>query len=348
MNKTWYALVLPFLYEHIILGRSKALQPLLDGMNRSAETIDGEPSRPIGKWTQRLDVSMRDRPNSDSQVEMDALASILAHFSNLRILTFSITGHGYEQRLPPNVLLSLKCRNSLKIVHWYTPYLPSMSALSAFLEEHPHLESTNTNKIINPSISRIRLNSLKIIHVPGIAFNTGESHAPMSDIWTLDLPAIRYATFGLSFIGYNALLSTSFFSNIGPQLQVIQIYPPSSDHKEIYQGILTKCHALQQVHLVFETWETLCELTPTFAPTVHTLAFRILRDQLSEKKVYSLFNNYFCDLKSQNPNLQTVQLYSEMNVRVLQKHPNAWDYGLWYMKKLGLSLLDNKGDILKS
>ncbi len=60
VNKTWYALVSPFLYEHIILGRSKALQPLLDGMKRSTETIDGEPSRPISRWTQRLDVSMRE------------------------------------------------------------------------------------------------------------------------------------------------------------------------------------------------------------------------------------------------------------------------------------------------
>ncbi len=170
----------------------------------------------------------------------------------------------------------------------------------------------------------------------------------MSDIWTLDLPALRYATFGLGFIDYNALLSTSFFSTIGPRLQVIQICPPSSNEEELYQGILTNCRALKQVHLVFDSWETLCDHTPTFAPTVHTLVLHILRGQLRERKVHSLFNNYFYNLKARNPNLQTVQLYSEVNVRVLKKRPKAWDYGLWFTKVLKLSLLDNKGDILNS
>ncbi len=200
---------------------------------------------------------------------------------------------------------------------------------------------------MSPSISRIRLDSLKTVHIHEIIFASGESRALMSDIWTLDLPAVRYATFGMDFVRHNALLNTGFFSTIGPQLEVVQIYPPS-DHEELYKDILTNCHALQQVHLVFDSWATLWVFTPTFPKTVHTLVFRILRGQLSEKKVYSLFNDYFLDLKCENRNIQTVQLHSEMNVRVLQRHPYALDYGLWYMKKLRLSLLDNKGEILES
>ena len=206
VNKAWYALASPFLYEHIILGRSKVLQPLLEGMNRSAKTAHGELSRPIGWWTQRLDVNMRDKPNRNPQIEMNALAGILTHLPNLRILTFSITGHRYRETLPSNVLHSLVCRDTLRIVHWYTPHFPSIESLSALLEDHLHLESVNANEIMNTSIPQIQLNSLNTIHVRWPGFITMETPAFISYVWALDLPAVRYATYNLEFSVNNDLL----------------------------------------------------------------------------------------------------------------------------------------------
>lgn len=355
VNKAWYALASPFLYEHIILGRNRALHPLLDGMNRSSKATDREFNRPIGWWTQRLDVSMRDNPSRNPQVEMNALAGILTHLPNLRILTFSITGHRYRQTLPSNVLHSLICRDTLKIVHWYTPNFPSFSSFSAFLKEHPHLESVNMNEIMNSSIPRIRFDSLNTVHVHGTGFIAGETPALTSHIWALDLPAVRYATYDVEFSGNDELMVRSFFAAVGPQLQVIQLNQLSRTEtmeaelnlEVTYDEILQNCHALQQVNLLFHSWGMLCELVPVFPKTVRTLVIHVLRAQLRRSNVWLLFNIYLRDLKEKNPDLKSIQLYSEMNIRVLQKHPSTLELGLRYVETIGLSILDNNGNIIK-
>ncbi|KJA18294.1 hypothetical protein HYPSUDRAFT_205536 [Hypholoma sublateritium FD-334 SS-4] len=354
VNKAWYALVSPFLYEHIILGRSRALKPLLHGMNRSANATDGQINRPIGWWTQRLDVSMRDNPNRNPQVEMDALAGILAHLPNLRILTFSITGHRYRQTLPSNVLHSLVCRDTLKIVHWHTPHFPSISSFSAFLKEYPHLESVNVNEIMNSSIPQIHLNSLNTVHVHGVGFIAGETPTLTSHIWALDLPAVRYATYEVEFSGNDELLVQGFFSAVGPQLKVIQLNQLGrGEAMEVelnldvtYEEILQHCHALQQVNVLFNSWDTLWLFYPKFPTTVQTLVIRILRGQLSRSDMGLLFNLYFENVKAKNPDLKKVQLYSEMNIRVLQKHP-SFQTCLLRMKNIGLSFLDSQGNIME-
>ena len=353
VNKAWYALASPFLYEHIILGRSKVLQPLLEGMNRSAKTAHGELSRPIGWWTQRLDVNMRDKPNRNPQIEMNALAGILTHLPNLRILTFSITGHRYRETLPSNVLHSLICRDTLRIVHWYTPHFPSIESLSALLEDHLHLESVNANEIMNTSIPQIQLNSLNTVHVRWPGFITMETPAFISYVWALDLPAVRYATYNLEFSVNNDLLVRGFFAAIGPRLQIIQLVQRgNADYTKVrlhldatYVKILQNCHSLQQINLLFDSWEILWLCLPQLPTGVHTLVFCTLREEVTGDEILSLLR-HLLELKSRNPGLKTIQLYSEINIRALQKYSFTFRSGLLKLNSNGLSVLDNEGTLM--
>ncbi len=324
-------------------------------MKRSARATDGELSQPIGWWTQRLDVNMRDNPSKNPQVEMNALAGILTHLPNLRILTFSITGHRYRETLPANVLYSLICRDTLRIVHWYTPHFPSISSLSSFLKEHPHLESVNANEIMNTSIPQIQLTSLNTVHVHGTGFIEGETSALTSHIWTLNLPAVRYATYDLEFSGNNHLLVHGFFAAVGPKLRTIQLnHLGNAAHVEVrlnlavtYVQILRNCHSLQQINLLFNSWRIIWLCFPTFPSTVHAVAFRILRGQVTTRELRFFFF-YLLQLKYTNPSIKTIQLCSETNIRAMEKHRFPLQTCLLVMQESSISILDHQGNPMKS
>lgn len=356
VNKTWYDLAAPLLYEYILLGSGSAVHALSVGMERSsAQVSDDDSARPIGWWTRRLDVNMRDRPSGNPQLVMNALARILSCLPNLRILTFSITGHRYRPTLPSNVLQALVCHQTLRVVHWYTDHFPSISSLSAFIRDYPRLQSANANEIMNSQMPHIHLDSLEIVHVHGTGFLDGEASTMTSHIWALELPSVRHAIYDIDFSGNDDLLVHNFFSAVGRQLLTILLYYLPSDNdmepefnlQTTFEQLYEHCNALEQVNLLLHSWSMLGLQSHSLPAKVCKIVVRIIKGQLSRSAAYELFTITLRDLKTLNPHLKAIQFYSSSNIQNLRRHPFALSAGLSLLGRLGLSILDDEGNILK-
>jgi len=155
--KTWYALACPFLYEYIILGRSRVLVPLHDGLSRAALE-----NREVDWWIERLYVQMGDATESPRAV-FDTFADILTCLPNLCILTFSITERGFGSPLPNVVLESITTSGSLKCVQWYNPIaMPRGHHWTAFLQRHPEIEFLRDQLIMLNA--QVKLDAVKILY----------------------------------------------------------------------------------------------------------------------------------------------------------------------------------------
>lgn len=128
--------------------RGKYLASLYEGLKRShrplIDSATGE--LPLGWWTKRLDVAMRDSTD-DSKTDLVLVGSIVAMLSNLSILTFDIHGHGYFLAygglgtLPSSILQSTSPEN-LNVVYWHRPnVMPTAEDWLEFLSSRPHLRS---------------------------------------------------------------------------------------------------------------------------------------------------------------------------------------------------------------
>lgn len=146
--KTWYTSAIRFLNEAVLLGRGKSLASLHKGLQRShRSSIDSDTGElPLGWWTKRLDVAMRDSTN-DAKSDMVLVGRIVAMLPNLSILTFNVRGHGYFpaygglQTLPSSILQSTSPEN-LNVVYWHSPHiLPTAEDWVKLLSSRPHLRS---------------------------------------------------------------------------------------------------------------------------------------------------------------------------------------------------------------
>ncbi|KAF9481754.1 hypothetical protein BDN70DRAFT_991646 [Pholiota conissans] len=351
VSKAWYILASPFLYEYILLGRGKAVLPLLLGMQRSKEAVGGDTVCPIGWWTKRLDVNLRDSTDKP-RADIDALGNIMTHLPNLRVLTFSITGHRYQRTLSPKVLWSVSCRDTLKFVHFYTTCLPSAEAWTVFLQNHPNLESLNLNEISKAGRHPLTMqfDSLKVVHIHALYPIEFVPKEYLRNVWDYDLPSVRTATYELEFSNNDDLPIERIFTKHGPKLttlQLTQIYQITDMELEAamqvtFSSIFAHCDALEQINLIVHSWSMLTLDVPRFPPKVATLVIRVIKGQISKKATVHLFD-IFIYIKRRNPGLKTIRFASGINVRGLQTHSVALEEGLWIMRDAGVVIEDHYG-----
>ena len=345
--KAWYSLASPFLFEYIFLGRGRVLAPLRDGMLRSehaAELQESESPNAIGRRIQRLDVHIRDRTDNPEFI-LDILADILRRLPNLRVLTFAITGHGYDDPrkpylfLPENVLQATNaCRDTLRLLNWYGGLKPSSNSWASFLENHPRLEAINAPVLLtqleNPHIV---LDSLKSIY---IYCHTN----PNKDmLWNIDLPSVHHAIYDITSRALNSP-HDRFLQKIGSQLTSIQIN--ILRHKldfVIYDGlpwIGAICKNLARMD--FLTFEWLMPLSISVPKTVHTLGIRVNAHQTSRRSMETFLLSIHCALL-RFASVKTFCFTDQRNVQVLRAHPQALGSRLASIFKLGVNMTDHEG-----
>jgi hypothetical protein len=359
VSKTWYTLASPFLYEYILLGKGKAVAPLLRGMHRTEPGVKSEDTtRPIGRWTKRLDVNFRDS-TSNARADMDALADLMTHLPNLRVLTFSITGHQYKKILPGKILESVSCRETLKFVHFYTYCRPPSESWAAFLEQHPYLESVDLNYWLFDGMFETRLDFLRTVHLNTVPRSLVKTF-PEDPTWCANFPAVRAVTYDMEFNRNDDEQVQRFFTAVGPKLTTIQLnqlYFDQDNYDVLVSAnmdntlgwILRECHVLKRIILLFSSWYFLAffEDSPAFPSQVSTLVIRIIKYQISKKMTAYLFQRIFPLLKRRNPNLKTIQFSSGINIRGLRAHSKALAEGLRRMSDIGLVILDDEGCIME-
>ena len=298
----------------------------------------------IGWRVQRLDVHVRDRTDN-SKFIMDILADILRRLPNLRVLTFSITGHGYDESLdhvPENVLQATDaCRDTLRLLNWYGGVEFSSNSWAWFLENHPQIEAINAPVVLTRlGNSHIVLDSLKSIYVD---YRTRASniHQNIMMLWDINLPNVRHATCHIS-----RGVSTSFdvfLRNMGSRLTSIQFNISTYDYDaEALSRIVAFCTNLTRVDLVFFQW-----LMPLFTipKSVHTLGIRINGRQIPRRSMETFFVclHFLLSLSS---SVKRFCFTDQRDVRTLRAHSRVLKLYLPRIHKLDVNVLDHEGRLL--
>jgi hypothetical protein len=306
---------------------------------RAVELQESESPHAIGWRIQRLDVHMRDRTDNPGLI-MDILADLLSRLPNLRILTFSITGHGYGEHY--NFLLAKvlqatdACRDTLRLLNWYGGVVPPFTAWASFLQNHPRLEAINAPVIIlPPGNSHIVLDSLKSIYVHCRRSNTPDM------LWNINLPSINHAICEVSPTSLSSS-SEDFLRNLGSKLTSIQINMLRLGHTsfEPLSRIADTCENLARVDLVNYEWL----IPPLFCipKSVHTLGIRVIGHQISKRSLERFFlhiYNVLCRYSS----VKTFCFTDQRNVRALRAHPQALRSNLAAILTLGVDVMDYEG-----
>ena len=344
--KAWYSLASPFLFEYIFLGKGRVLASLRDGMLRSehaVELLESESPHAIGWRIQRLDVHMRDRTDNPGLI-MDILADILRRLPNLRVLTFAITGHGYDDPfnyLPYSVLQATNaCRDTLRFLNWYGGVRPSSNTWASFLENHPRLEAINAPVTLTQlGNSHIVLDSLKSIY---IHCRTPASHI-QDMLWNINLPSIHHAIYDVTWTDQG--LSSShddFLRKVGSKLTSIQIIISRNDvlYFMPLSRIVATCKNLTRVDLVTFGW--LIPLSFSIPESVHTLGIRVNNRQIPKHSLEAFFSS-ICNVLSRFPSVNTFYFMDQRNVRALRAHSQALSSNLAGILILGINVMDHEG-----
>lgn len=124
--RQWWLLAMPFLYKSIFIGRGRCLSSLAITL---ASSVGGKAvlpgTRPLGSYTERLDIAMRDNYRSNSDEDLDLLAEVIRHLQNLAVVSVDVTASRYiSSDMPDIVMDALTCAgSSLKIIDWAAPCL---------------------------------------------------------------------------------------------------------------------------------------------------------------------------------------------------------------------------------
>ncbi|KAF8154539.1 hypothetical protein B0H34DRAFT_527346 [Crassisporium funariophilum] len=369
VSRSWYGLASRFLYEYILLGRGTVLAPLCDGITKRASG-EKETYYPVGWWTKRLDVVMRD-DIKDLEGLMDTLAEIISRLPNLRVLLFGITGRGYHYpqselighyspwsvfighlHLPGNVLRAANsCRDTLTYVNWSnTICTPHISDWTSFLENHPRLESINVPCAIQED-SRVSFDCLKTIY----AYSLFGPPSSTCEIWNIDMPKVRHAVYDLTTHRLGIMLdevNILFFRKIGPQLTSIQLnflekFNTERDMNDLFKTTMQQltycCKNLERLDLTIYGW-----IIPKFElfPNVNVFGIRVTSSFISTKIIQKLFRVMFKAFVTRHRSVEKIQFLEGGNVHALRKHPQTLREVVAFMATLGVTIEDHNGQHL--
>jgi len=196
--KLWYYLAAPFLYQRVLLGRIRVVQPLLAGIERSlARNGDGDAGRPYPTLIRRLDIKMRDDGLTLAQDPIDnlnAIAQIVSHLPMLEALTIAASERMYYNAINvciPQLLAA--CPPSLKVLFFQVPsyfesyamqpHFPSwQNAFRDFYASHPLLNTFSNRMNFQPD-------GLHLQHVWTVCYFSQTAHL-FPRFLDLDFPAL--------------------------------------------------------------------------------------------------------------------------------------------------------------
>lgn len=341
--KTWYTSAIRFLYEAVLLGRGKFLASLYEGLKRSHRpSIDSATGElPLGWWTKRLDVAMRDSAE-DSKTDMVHLESIIAMLPNLSILTFDIRGHGYFSSngglgtLPSSILQSTSPEN-LNVVCWYSPnIMPTLKDWLEFLSSRPHLRSISDlawADYIPMTTTAPNFPSLTSLHL---------SHSRCVEYFSrLELPHLQHLTYRANYDFTQSL--APFFQNHGAKLMSFTTDCRASEWN-ILPLISETCPNLISLELSVDDWDFLPDHRSALPP-IRTMKL-VCRRRDHGRRLYRRLFAFIMDVVTVCPTLKTIRFADERNICNLNKHLHVLQGALDILSKAGVTLENLEGRLI--
>jgi hypothetical protein len=299
---------------------------------------------PLGWWTKRLDVAMRDQ-SRHGVLEFEFLIEVIRCLPNLAIITFSVATRQYEDHpIPTSVLQTLAetCGRSLQIVNWSRTSLgPHRGDWRSFLAAAPNLRAIRcpcalpTMEPARPLPVLPALNTLVLASGHCEEYYTDDiNHFPsLREIIYLDfLPPLIPMT-------WEPLLRV-----YGPNLTTITVhYDIDMIFLQGEMDLLTAlCPNLIRLDIAFRSW---ISFIPNLAlPSVTHFGFRCWELQSPSWK----YRRMFAALASLTASaLKVVQLIDHRNVDDLcNRHAKVFSEGAALLKSRSFCLTDHEGRTL--
>ena len=324
--RQWWHLAVPYLYRSVYIGRVRYLSSLSSMLTRSAVGRGTIVSiRPLGEYSQRLDIAIRDHTvNADA--ESGALAAIIKHMPHLAIVSFAISTSYTGADLPNYILDALHySATSLCVLDWSSTRLePSASRIVDLLAKCTQLRVLNCPQLvwskeldhggIPPTVTTLRLHSIIPVQI-AISYKHLLPHLDPKGARRPGPTALQELILDLNrdYFHWEDLLAV-----YSSQLVSVQFYIPSlvPINIEAHMKLLTRtCPRLPRLTITSERYSSF--ICPNLAfPSITYLGLRATRIQSTQPDFDTLFT-FLEGLGSRVPSLQVVQLLNEHNIRCL-------------------------------
>lgn len=338
--KAWYANAICFLYESLWLGRGKDVATLYEALRRS-HNVSSDATLPLGWWTKRIDVAMRDSTDDPSR-DVALVGDIIAMLPNLSIIILDVTGNRYSLlksgTFPSSVLLSTSPEN-LKVVYCcHFDVVPQESGWFPFLNSRPHLRSISD---FDSRTMTIMLMLQSIPHLPSL------TSIQLSCPWTLDLlinsevPNLQHLTYHIDDLCHEYPSPGPLFRRHGVKLRSLAMASPIPWMIDL---ISETCPNLVTFEFTVGDWTNLTTNMTTFPPVI---LIKIACRKLQNKSAsYSHLFDFVVRAKVICPTLKTVRLSDERNVAGLKTHPRLLRDQLEVLRAAGVAFEDAEGRLL--
>ncbi|KAF8129228.1 hypothetical protein EV363DRAFT_1338150 [Boletus edulis] len=328
--KQWWHLAIPYLYRSVYIGRARCLSSLSGTLVRSA-TGKGTlvATRPLGEYTQRLDIAIRDHAEN-AQAELDSLAALIMCMHHLAIVSFSITSNYAPSDLPSNILDALQhSAASLRVLDWSSTRLePSASRIVDLLAKCTQLRILNCPRLvwskelehgcIPPTVTTLRLHAL----IPVQIVSAYKHLLPHFDPNTVRCPGPTALQELILDLNRDLYHWKAFLHVYSDQLVSIQLYVPTlySINVDGHLQLLARtCPRLRRLTITSDRFSSFIRPHPhPIFPSIAYLGLRATRTQSPRPDFETLFA-LLLELRSSVPSLQVVQLLNEHNLQCLLK-----------------------------
>ena len=339
--KQWYSLATPYLYETIIIGRCKTLKTLhyLLQPSHSPENSEVGNDHPLGWWSTRLDVAMRDNDDGLTDIKLESLLQIIQSLPNLKILVFRITASNYQYNFPSSFVphLSRLPGRNLQAIVWYTRALtPNPHQWHAFLVNMPtirtfsciHMDQLSDDPL--PALPALR--TLCLPHSRSSFLNS-----------TTSIPSLRH----LIFVACSVDIGwKKFLLNYGHQLEVVRVHIIwKSGVSHVLYTISQSCPKLRRLDIAIQTWGDLPQDGLSLPATIRTFGLyckHLQAPRAGYKQLFSALRNM-----KVGPAFKFIQFLNPSNVMDLcEHHRGLLLANVPELDELRFRMLDHEGRIL--
>ncbi|PPR04205.1 hypothetical protein CVT24_010753 [Panaeolus cyanescens] len=327
--RQWYNLALPYFYEYILLGRTKALNPLLSALRASATQFD----QPPGWWTRRLDVHLRDGiPNAEQALHH--LSEIMKELPNLEIWTLSLPGGDNVRSLPTELFEKANCcGHSLRTVIFYTSITLSPDVWKTFLNHHSNIQYLMYNpaeSIPLPATPRL----LSIWNPWSYQVETSSLSSQYPNLHTIHLdipqPRLKQLVGVLNQITHLQLTLLPWaFGSFTDEFELLKKIFPCLKRIDFACTIIDGC-------FLFEG-----------CPLAEVAGIRSSSHIFRKGDAMSLFSRGFPSLLEANPSLKTIQFTDKADLVSLSRVAGKVRDPLLALQEKGVQVLDDAGGPLK-
>jgi hypothetical protein len=338
--RQWWLLAIPFLYKSIFIGRGRCLSSLAITLALSVGGKGVLPgTRPLGSYTKRLDIAMRDNSLANSDEDLDLLAEVIRHLQNLAVVSVDVPTSWYTSpEMPDTVMDALACAgSSLKIIDWAAPcLLPSYRSLQNLITttqlhilQCPFQLHSPTDPMDNCVLSSCTTLAITSDH--------------MHQISSTQLPALRELIYPPRMLGPPL---NQFLERHGKKLTSVHLsWSTSTGFRDQINLLATHCPNLRRLTITLDFWILLDTRIIELVP-IEFLYLCCWTNQSSTNTYKNTFAT-LARLKDVMPTLRIIRFTHYLNVNeLLRNHRKALLPALELLSGSNVRLEDHEGRLL--